>query len=105
MPVSMLQQGDGAIHGRQGVYIIQARSVYRQHNGDGGPLCTKIDASAERPARLGREADPPQVTDGRRDAVLRSVVFQQVSGQPGNTWHRSRGLIWGNRLPSARPDG
>ena len=100
----MLQQGDGAIHGCQGLYIIQARSVYRQHNGDGGRLCTKIDASAERPARLGREADLTQVTEGHRDAVVRSMVFQQVSGQPDNSRDRSRGLIWQNRLASTCPD-
>ena len=104
----MVQQGDGAIHGRQNL-IIQARSVYRQHNGNGRPLCTKIDARAERPARLGQEAaslqtppHPTQVTESQHDAVLRAVVSHQLSCQPGNARDRSRGLIWEYRLPSAR---
>jgi 7-carboxy-7-deazaguanine synthase len=43
-----------------------------------------------------------QFTEGHRDAVLRSMVFQQMSGQPGKTRDRSRDRIWENRLPTGR---
>ena len=91
----MLQQRDGAIHGRED-FIIQARSVYRQHNGDGGRRArrsTPVPITRQARTRGGSLqaplTDPIQVTEARLDTVLGSVVFQQVSGELCNTRDRS----------------